>query len=171
MSERWTALDIHAVEDIPSLVCKLLAVLPGKNFQDHITARQIRKIEFAHMLSDAMLMRTPDEQGFDIVLSFDSRSSVEEWMISIGHELGHTFAYGIRLSSPLHLRWRLSFCFTDPNEEKFCELFGTQWATLDGGHLTLRTLLQTYLEKTRAEVLNASNGWRHTVFNFETIKN
>jgi len=171
MSEQWAVLGLHGVEDIPSLVRKLLATLPGGNFQDHMTGRRIRKVEFKNILDPATMMETSDKQGFDMILSFGVDSSVEEWMISIGHELGHTFAYGIKLSSPLRLRWRLPYRIADPEEEEFCELFGTEWAALDGGHPALRTLLQEYLEKPRSEVLNAENRWRHTIFDFENIKN
>ena len=166
MSQDWSVLRLHGVEDVPSLARKLLATLPDGDFRNHFIARRIKKIDLGRIISDAMLTQTPDKQGFNIVLLFNRKSSVEEWMISIGHELAHTFAYGIKLDSPLLLRWRTDY-HVDEKEEEFCELFGAQWASLGDGHAALRHLLRTYLEKPGSLVLTGV-GRRYTIFNLQS---
>ena len=165
MSKQWTPLHLHGVADIPSLISKLLATLPTAGFIDHLKTRRIRTVVFRPTVSEAMLVPTADKQGFDIWLSWTNKSSVEEWLVSIGHELGHTFAYGIKLTPPLQLRWRNSYLI-DHGEEEFCEQFGITWAALDGGHSALQSLLLSQLRRKRAEVLNQQNGWSQTLLDF-----
>lgn len=122
---------------------------------------------FKPIASDAMLVPTVDKQGFDIWLSWTSRSSVEEWLVSLGHELGHTFAYGIKLTPPLQPWWQ-SLNFIDKDEEEFCEQFGAAWACLDEGQRVLRSNLSELLTRGRVEVLNQENCY--TLFDFSEAR-
>ena len=166
MPGQWAPLHLHGVANTPSLVSKLLATLPGKSFIDHLKARHIRKVILTRtVFFEAMLVPILDKEEFDIFLAWTEKSSVENWLISIGHELGHTFAYGIKLTPPLQRRWPCSNS-TYENEEEFCEQFGIVWAALDGSHPTLQSLLSSQQKKGRAEVLTEQNDLKQTLLDF-----
>lgn len=150
MSKRWPPLDMHGVEDIPSLVQKLLGTLPDGCYESHLISRRVWKIRLGFFLHyRAVLIGTPNEQGFDIGLSNYHECSMNDWIIGIGHELGHTFAWGIELISPLHRqrqwgevsKWGLPNMFRE-SEEEFCELFGIEWSKSCDGHPELRKYLK-----------------------------
>ncbi len=150
MTKRWLPLDLHGVEDIPSLVQKLLETLPNGDFESHLIFRRVEKIRLGFFLFRAALLVTQNEQGFDIGLSTYHKSSIDDWMIDIGHEIGHTFAWGIELIPPLNdqrqwgeiSEWELPDRIRE-SEEEFCDLFGIAWANSCDGHPGLRK----YLEK------------------------
>lgn len=148
MSVRWPPLELHKVEDIQSLVRKLLVTLPDGDSESHLISRRIEKIKFGFFFFRAVLFVMPPNQKFCIGLSNYHRSSMDDWMIDIGHELGHTFAWGIELIPPLNdqrqwgemSKWGLPNGFRE-SEEEFCDLFGVEWAKSCGGHQELRKLI------------------------------
>jgi len=146
MTKRWPPLDLHGVKDSPSLAQKLLETLPGDDFESHLISRRVRKIRFGFLIFHAGLLKASCGEGFDIGLSTYHGSSIDDWIIDIGHELGHTFAYGVELISPLcrQQQWGVyneSEELRD-SEEEFCDLFGIAWAKSHGGHPELRSLLK-----------------------------
>ena len=166
MADRWPPLDQYEVGDIPSLARKLLHTLPGGDFRSHLEARRVGKIELGFFLFGAVLLMLPGETGFGIGLSCYHENSVKDWMLRIGHELGHTFAYGIKPDVPIRREstWGGDMPHKyDEREEELCDLFATEWVNC-WKHDELRSLLRMYERTPRKDVLNSRNRLRRTIY-------
>jgi len=127
----WNVLKFFSVADIPSLVEKLVDTLPCGSVEAQLRARKIYSFRLILMKNTQALLvpifsndkeyEIPD--CFKVALKKDS--TINEWVFSVAHELGHTFAFNCDIDGSLERIWSRVKCYYC--EEVFADEFARQW--------------------------------------------
>lgn len=120
-----------------SLLNRFLASFENQTALNSLRNRRIALIKRANLTNNQALI-IPREDGFAILLK--NGGSLREWMISVGHELCHTFEYDLNIPAPRLLDGRRKMF--DNDAEDFCTRFADEWLKRESRESELKQLLE-----------------------------
>ncbi|MBI3335577.1 MAG: hypothetical protein HY001_03710 [Candidatus Portnoybacteria bacterium] len=151
---------------------QMLESLKGKSVVEQLRERGIGALKKRHYPDtfNARGQLTPftTPAGY-MTIEVNARDPFEEWLMTVGHELGHTFVYGIPQDDEVvpfelwpkltkrerrllkkSLDWRVNAYIGykhERSEEKLCERFAEAWLKQGSNRHELEELLQQLVER------------------------
>lgn len=127
----------YGTPDPDSLLNCFLASFENQTALRSLRNRRIVLVMRTNLTNHKALL-TPRGDGFVILLK--DGDSLGEWMISVGHELCHTFEYDLDLPSPRFLDGKRNIF--DKDAEDFCTRFADEWLKQESRESELKQLLE-----------------------------
>ncbi len=162
---------------MPSRVIEeMLAILKGKSAKEQLQQRWIGVIlkkDYPDKVRGQLITFTIPSRGY-MEIELNAHDPVEEWLMTVVHELGHTFEFGVLQDGkliPLEFTprvtrkekallknspdWRINArvaYYHRRREEKVCEEFANAWLQSENNYQELRKLLMPLITQVRIDL-------------------
>ena len=120
MSRKWKVLKLYDLENITDLVLILLPTLDELTVEEQLRKQSIDRIQKRSFLYYGAAYIDKETQRWFVFLS--KRNSFEQNLLTLAHELAHSFAYEKRNGQLVNV-WRTK-C---KQLENFCDAFAVEW--------------------------------------------
>ncbi len=140
LSEMFPDLDGHMGFPLTHDADAWLKTLNGKNVQEQLVERRIRKVKATITFGLHGYMNALKDGGFSVTLAIARMTDgetydqpVEEMAITLGHELGHTFQFDLASMPPTDRSPPMERGGELWNKmENYCEAFAAKWLEIGG---------------------------------------